>query len=227
MQDIAWQIPSNPTSQFCVSATLTGTSATPRAWGVLIHLDEAPFYGATPNEIFYSGNAQVVISGVAGDPTLARVTGSSSPGNPWNAAWNNALLDTSKTLTITLCDSNPRQPSAGDSSWYTASQTQGTRTTTQACVNLTVTATTAAAQNPFYFGWQANVNLTAAKQYLVANGKTINFVSWSPDPSNGYQFTTSPTVMNPVADNYALTSGRMTPIRAGTSTTITACVRAY
>jgi hypothetical protein len=32
--------------------------------------------------------------------------------------------------------------------------------------------------------------------------------------------------MNPVADNYALTSGRMTPIRAGTSTTITACVRA-
>jgi hypothetical protein len=68
---------------------------------------------------------------------------------------------------------------------------------------LTVTATTDAGANPFYFGWQGTVDLKAAKNYLTAHGKTINYVSWSPDPSNGYQFTTPPAASNPVADSYA------------------------
>ena len=227
IQDIDWQIPGNPTTQFCVTATITGTSQTPKAWQLLIHLDQAPFYGASPNDLFYSGSSQVDIAAVAGDATLARITGKSSPGNPWNQSWNNALLDTSRTLTITLCDSSPRTPPPGNSSWYTAITTPGTQSANQACVRLTVTATVDEDANPFYFGWQATVNLAAAKQYLVSNGKTVNYVSWNPDPSGGYQFTTSPTATQPVADSYALTSGRMTPIKAGDSQTITACVHGF
>jgi len=227
MQSISWQIPANANSQFCVTTVVTGTSTTPQAWSLLINLDKPPFYGTTANQIFYQGNAQVQIAAVPGDPTKARVTGSSSPGNPWNQAWNNALLDSSKTLTVTLCDSSPEVPTLGDPSWYTTQVSQGTRTSTMACVNIVATATTTAADNPFFFGWKGTVDLTAAKQYLVNNGKTLNFVAWSPSPSNGFQFTTSPTATNPVADSYQITSGRMTAIKAGTSTTITACIHAF
>lgn len=227
VQDLDWQISGNPTGQFCVTATLTGTSATPKAWQLLVHLDKPPFYGGTPNDLFYSGSSQVNIAAVAGDSTLARITGSSSPGNPWNQAWNNALLDTTRTLSITLCDSNPRTPTPGNPSWYTATTTQGTQSSNQACVKLTVTAIVDEDDNPFYFGWQASVNLVAAKQYLINSGKTINFVSWNPDPSGGFQFTTSPTASQPVADSYALTSGRNTPVKAGDTETITACVHAF
>lgn len=226
-QSVSWQIPSTANNQFCVTTTVTGTSTTPQPWSLSIDLAKPPFYGATANQLFYQGTAQVVIAPQPGDATKARVTGSSSPGNPWNAAWNNALLDSSKSLTITLCDSSPQVPTAGDASWYTVGQTQGTRTATRACVNLTVTATTTAADNPFFFGWNASIDLAAAKQYLIANGKTINYVDWTPDPSGGYQFTTSPGTTKPVADSYALTSGRMTAVKAGGSTTIVGCVVAF
>lgn len=227
VQDLDWQIPGNPTTQFCVTATITGTRPTPTAWELLIHLDQAPFYGASVNDLYYSGSSQVNIAAVTGDPTLARITGKSSPGNPWNQAWNNALLDTSKTLTIKLCDSDPQTPTQGNPAWYNATTAPAAQSANQACVRITVTATVDAAANPFYFGWQANVSLVAAKQYLVNNGKTINYVSWNPDPSGGYQFTTSPTATQPVSDSYTLTSGRMTPIKAGDTETITACVHGF
>ena len=227
MQDIDWQIPNSPNGQFCTTTTLTGATASPKAWQLLIRLDKAPYYGATASQVFYRGNSQVTISPVAGDPTLARVTGVSNPGNPWNSSWNNALLDSSKTLTITLCDSSPQAPKAGDTSWYAATTAKGTQNASQACVVLTVTPKVDEDDNPFYFGWQASVDLRAAKSYLTGLGKTINYVSWSPDSGGGYQFALSPTATNPVADTYTLTSGMMSAIKAGDPTTITACVNAY
>lgn len=227
MQSISWQIPANANSQFCVTTVLTGSSTTPAAWSLLVDLDKPPFYGTTANRIYYQGSAQVQIAALPGDPTMARITGSSSPGNPWNAAWNNALLDSSKTLTVTLCDSSPEVPTLGDPSWYTTQVSQGTRTATMACTTIVATATTTAADNPFFFGWRGTIDLTAAKQYLVNTGRTLNYVAWNPSTSNGFQFTTSPTATSPVADSYQITSGRMTAIKAGTSTTITACVHAY
>jgi Bacterial Ig-like domain len=226
MQSIGWDIGSSSTDMFCVTTTITGTSTTPKAWQLLVHLDKPPFYGAAAGDLYYRGSSQVSISGVSGDSTLAKISGVGS-GNPWNAAYSNSLLDSSKTLTITLCDSSPKTPPVGDSSWYTATTSQGTRSANQACVVLTLTAKTDVSTNPFFFGWQGTVDLTAAKTYLTSHGKTINYVSWSPDPSGGYQFSTSPAASNPVADSYSLTSGRALAIKAGGSTTVTACVNAF
>lgn len=227
VQDIDWQIPNSSTGTFCATTTITGTSTTPRAWQLLIHLDQAPYYGATASQLYYRGNSQVNIAAVPGSPDLTRITGVSSAGNPWNSSWNNALLDTNKTLTVTLCDSTPQVPTQGDSSWYTTSTAKGTWSGSQACVVLTVTPTVKADQSPFYFGWAASVDLRAAKSYLTGLGRTINYVSWTPDSGNGYQFTTSPAASNPVADSYALTSGMGTAVKAGTPLTVTACVNAY
>jgi hypothetical protein len=226
MQSIDWQIGGSSTDMFCVTTTITGTTATPRPWQLLIHLDKAPFYGASAGDPYYRGGSQVNIAGVPGSPTLAKVTGV-GPGSPWNASWSNSLLDSSKTLTVSLCDSSPKAPDLGDPSWYSATASQGARSANQACVVLTVTAKTDATDNPFFFGWQGTVDLAAAKAWLTAHGKTVNYVSWSPDPSGGYRFTTSPSASNPVADSYSLTSGRAAAIKAGDSMTVTACVNGY
>ena len=226
VDDVDWQITGTPTDPFCVEVAVTGDSATPEPWALLVHLDRPPFYGATVNEMYYRGANQVLITQDPNDSTLARITGVSTPGNPWNANYNNALLTSSQELVITVCDSSPRVPTPAPAAWYTTSVTQGTWTPTQACVTITATALVGE-DNPFYFGWEADLDLTGAKNEITSNHKTVNYVSWSPDPSNGYQFVTTPTTYIPVANSYHITSGRVTAIKYHTPASITACVNGY
>lgn len=221
-----WLITGTPNDSFCVDVTITGASATPQPWTLVLRLDRAPFNGSAVSGIHYQGSNQVQIAAVPGDPSQARVTGVSSAGNPWNANWNNALLTSSQSLTIRLCDSSPGVPALGDPSWYTVSVAQGTWTPTLACLAITVTATTGN-DNPFYFGWVADLSLVSAKNHITGSGKTVNYVSWTPDPSGGFQFLTTPSTYNPVADSYHIASGRMTAIKTGGHTTITACVNGF
>lgn len=221
-EDVTWTSPANPASQVCTTISVRGQSATPAPWSVTLNLSGAPFYGAS--FLYYTGSTQVSFQHAPGSAT---VTGVGS-GSPWNSSWSNSTLTSAQTLTFTVCGYPAGAPSVQDDSWRSVSQSmQGTWTPTLACVAVTVTGTVDPAVNPFFFGWQANIDLTGAKQHIVDSGRTVNYVSWDPWPSGGYQFTHDPASSNPIADVYSITSGTMTAVRAGSSQTIVACVHGY
>ncbi|QAV70490.1 hypothetical protein ESZ53_08590 [Salinibacterium sp. UTAS2018] len=228
LDSTVWDIPASPTSAgFCVDVTVRGTDATPRAWQLNADMTLPPFNGQTgTGGIYYSGSTQASFSTTA--PSALVISGSGSGGSNWNASYNNRLLTETQQITITICVSNPPIAAPGSTSYYSVSQTRTTWTDTQACIVTTATGTVTDLQaNPFFFGWQATVNLTAAKNRILSAGKTVNYVGWSPSPGSGYQFTTVPTVYNPPADSYAITTGRATAIKGTQSSTITACVHGY
>lgn len=224
---VTWTVPTLlPVGQTCVDVTVTGTSATPQPWSITVRLDGPPFFGAPASALYYGGTTQVTIA--AGPTSATAVVSGVGTGTPFVSAWSNKLLTTTRTLTVRLCTMGTRTPAPADPSWYTATQAvSGSWTATRACVAVTVTGNRDTAAWPFWFGWQTSVELAAAKAHIVAAGRTVNYVSWSPDPSSGYQFTTSPAATSPVADRYTLTSGTLQPIRGTGSTTVTACVLGF
>lgn len=213
---------------FCASVTIKGTTASPARWELDADLDKPPFSGQPSLDgIYYQDKTQVKLSLAPGNPRIMVITGVGDPGQPWNSNYNNVMLDSSKTLTIKLCVSTAMVPGLGQPSWYTATTTRGDWTDTRACKVLTVTGKVQdLTANPFYFGWKANLDLTDAKA-RVAEHKTINDVSWSPWPSNGYQFYATPNSSAAVPDTFFITSGRMTVIKGTQRVTITACVTGH
>ncbi|MBH0022971.1 hypothetical protein [Salinibacterium sp. SWN248] len=230
LDSTAWDIPASATSSsFCVDVTVRGTDATPRAWELHADMTLPPFNGRTGSGGIYSrGSTQASFSTSSASPTTLVITGAGSGGSNWNESYNNRLLTDTQQLIITICVSSVPIAAPGASSYYSVTQTHATWTDTQACVTVTATGKVTDLQaNPFYFGWEATVNLAAAKNRILSAGKTVNYVGWSPSPSSGYQYTTVPTTYYPPADSYAITSGRATAIKATQSSTITACVYGY
>lgn len=222
LEDVAWTSPPNPNSQVCTTISVRGQSATPAPWSVTLNLAGAPFFGAS--FLYYTGATQVAFQYSPGSATVTGV----GTGSPWNPSYSNSTLTSAQTLTFTICGQPAGAPTVQDASWRSVSQVmQGTWTPTLACVAMTVTGTVDPVAYPFFFGWQANLDLTGAKQHIVNSGRTVNYVSWNPAPSGGYQFSTDPAATNPVADVYAITSGTMTALRGTSSQTITACVYGY
>ncbi len=223
---INWEIDASPGNLgFCGSVTLRGTTATPTRWELDADLDKPPFSGQPSTDgIYYKDKTQVNLALSPGNPRIMVITGVGDPSKPWNSNYNNLMIDSSRTLTIKLCVSTAMLPGLGQPSWYTATITRGDWTDTRACKVLTVAGKVQdLVANPFYFGWKANLDLTDAKA-RVDEKKTVSEVQWSPWPSDGYQFYTTPNTTQPVPDTYFMTSGRMTVIKGTQRVTITACV---
>jgi hypothetical protein len=227
IDDIVWN-PTNP-NQFCTTITVTGTSAIPEHWQLTVDLTRAPFNGVAWNQVnVQRGN------GAAGPNNTLIVTGTTSPGNPFNPNWNNSPITNTQQAFPQLCVYST-SPSPGDPSWYTVSVTQGTGSqwsARRACLTVTATTTvTDLALNPFYYSWQTDLNLAPAIARIRSLGGTPDAVEWSPWPSGGYNFNTTPTIYNPVQPSYAITSGTTTALRGqgsgDESATLTACVRDY
>lgn len=225
---INWEITTAPGNlDFCVSLTITGATSQPAPWELRADLDLPPFNGMDVGDVYYQGDTQVTLRAAPGDPRTLVITGKGQASEPWNPKWNNVLLDSSRTLPVKLCVGSAPVPPQGSPAWYTTSVRQGEWTDTRACKVLSVIGrVTDTAANPFYFGWTATLDLTDAKA-RIAQRRTVNEVSWDPNPSNGYQFSTSPGVNKPVPDSYTITSGRMTVIKGTQRATVTACVTGY
>jgi hypothetical protein len=229
MTAINWEIAPAPGNMgFCVALTITGASAQPAPWELRADLRKAPFNGMAASDVYYGGSTQVTLKAAPGDRSTLVITGVGQASNPFNAAYNNVVLDSSKTLQIRLCAGSAPIPPQGDAAWYTTSVARGEWTVARACKVLTVTGrVTNLTANPFYFTWVASVDLADAKQHIIAGGRTVNYVVWTPHAdADRYQFSTNPATTRPVADRYALTGGRMTAVRGTDQVTITACVLA-
>lgn len=218
-----WSIAATPADAgFCVEVLITGTQATESAWELHVDTSKAPFYGGGH---VWAGPANADLSYPSSLPGILVVRGVTSPGNSWNSGWNNALLAMGQQLTLKLCASNSPIAPPGPSSWYSVQLSEPIWSDSRACVVLTVTGkVTDLVANPFYFGWTAHVDLTAAKEMVAAHGMVLNWVEWTPWQSDGYQYFLTPGDGQDIADTYQLTSGRRTAIRGTGVTTVTVCV---
>lgn len=222
---VTWTIPSASNSgQYCFTATVSG-AGTAQPWSVIVHLDQAPFWGTAASDFYYQGPVQVIVQPI--DATTARIVGVGT-GDRWHPDYSNSRLTSSQSVTFTLCDGHPNPAPPADPSWYTTTTTVPTAwQPTLACVQVQVSATHDDPDLPFWFGWTTTINLAAAKQHILDSGRTVNYLQWTPDPESGHLFSHSPAATNPVADSYTLTSGQIGSIRRGQPVTITACVHGY
>jgi hypothetical protein len=226
ISDIAWTVTS-PT-QFCAVVTVTGTSSTPAPWQLDVDLTRSPFNGVSAAAVTVTRG-----EGAQGPGDTLIVTGVTRPNRPFNSNNNNTPITDTQQAFPRLCVTTAT-PAQGDAGWYTTTVTQGSGrnwSNRRACLTLTVTTTVAdLALNPFFYGWQATLDLTAALDRITSAGGTPDEVTWSPS-AGGTNFDTTPTVYNPVQSSYAITSGSSTAIRgqgSGDETaTVTACVRDF
>ena len=221
-----WEISPAPGNLgFCVALSITGASAQAAPWELRADLRKAPFNGMSVSDVYYGGTTQVTLKASPGDRSTLVITGVGQASQPWNAGYNNVLLDSSKTLQIRLCAGSAPTPPLGDPSWYSTSVARGEWTAARACKVLTVKGrVTNLDANPFFFTWVAQLELTDAKQQITGSGKTINWVQFTPSPNPGWEFALSPEATKPVADRYTLTGGSQMAIRGTQETSVTACV---
>ena len=215
--DIAWDQPDS--RQVCTVVSVTGIDSEPWEWAIKVDVTVAPWYGISAQHVSVRGTGTTIIL----SPTVVLVTGSSN-GGPWDPRTNNTPITNEQTALVTICSQTPPVPSPADVSWYEVTTTDGVWTDTEACVVVTASPT-GAASGPFFFGWTAMVDLTAAKAWFTDAGRKPKKVSWSPQPNGAPGYSVSPTGFNPPADTYTITSGYDFALRAGGgSKTTTVCV---
>lgn len=226
ISDIAWTVPR--TDRFCADVTVTGTSSTPQPWQLNVDLTRSPFNGVSVADVTVRRGQKA-----QGPGDTMIVTGTTRPGRPFNANNNNSPITDAQQAIPQLCVSNAT-PAQGDLAWYTVAVTEGTGadwTAARACLTVTVTTTvTDLALNPFFYAWQTTLDLAPALARITSAGGTPDAVDWAPN-AGGDNFTTAPTVYDPVQPSYAITSGSRTALRgqgSGDETaTLTACVRDF
>ena len=202
---------------------MTGATANPTDWAIRVDLTVAPWYGTT-SQLNLQGTGTLT----AGPGNTVLITGRSR-GGKFDPRTNNTPITNQQTALVTICDQgSPVPPPPADPSWYTVTQSEGTWTDTRACVVVTATSARSDLSTfPFFFGWAAEVDLTAAKARITGAGRTLNQVTWSPNP-NGNDFTVSPNSKKPPGDFYVITSGFDFALRAlgggSDSKTVTVCV---
>ena len=214
-----WEVTPQPGNMdFCVVIRVTGKSTQLAPWELRADLRKAPFNGVALADVQSQGD-EVTLRAAAGDSSTLVITGGSG----------NRLINSSTTVRVRLCVYYAPVPPKGDAAWYITSVTRGEWTDVKACQVLTVKGRVAdLLDNPFFFTWVGDLDLTDAKQRISSAGRTVNYVDWAPYPGQDrHQFSINPTASNPVADRYALTGGRMTAIRGTSQVSITACVMGY
>ena len=202
-----WSLPETNGGTICATLTVTTTSDEPAPWSVVISVDQAPYWGLRADSFWGS---DVTFTPMPGDDTRVVMSGTSP-------------LPPGQTLTVTVCTWTDNAPPPAEADWYsvTTSPVPGA-TATRVCVDTTVTGRKDVAEYPFSFGWQATVDLSAARAQMTAAGGSADYVEWSPHPGDGYWFTAEASPTTP--DVYSLTSGKMTALRGTQSVSITACL---
>lgn len=217
-------------NSFCTTVHVTGASATPQDWRLTVDLDSVPFRGFTAGQISIQRGV-----GTAGPDNTLIVTGKRSNSHaPFNVNSNNTPITNQQHLTVQLCMYWGPTPQ-GDPSWYTTQVTQGAGTdwsNTRACMTLTVATTqTDLAVNPFYYGWMATLDMSAAIARIQGSGHTVDQIIWPGVYPNGSDLTSSPGPGSNPSGSYALTSGTPTALRAQGSgretATVVACAVDY
>ena len=218
---IVWDI--TKPHQVCAEVRITGASEDLKHWQLRMNLAVAPWYFSPTSKVQTNGTATIVIEN---DKSLL-ITGQTRGGN-FDPRTNNTPLTNKLTAVISLCNRNSPPPLPAAPSWYRIAQVPGVWTDTQACVVVTaISLRTDLATSPFYFGWEGNVDLVAAKKRITDARRILDSVSWSPNP-NGNNFTVASTVFSPPQDSYRITSGydsALRPLGGGAdSYSITVCV---
>jgi hypothetical protein len=127
----------------CLNITLTGTSATPQAWGVSVDYSKPPFYGTTPVTDYQT----TVVSNSGSTLKLAGGSGY-------------ATLTNTQTITILVCAYSGVTPADEPQAYSVGPEVHGTTwSNTLACEDRTITGN---GYYPFYFGWSTTFDMTAA-----------------------------------------------------------------
>jgi hypothetical protein len=204
---------------FCTDVSVTGISSTPWDWAIQIDLTAAPWYGTRPQHVSVRGTGTTTTL----SSSLVLVTGRSN-GGPWDPVKNNTPITNAQTAVVTICTQTPPVPTPADPSWYTVTAAPQIATNSEACVLVTATPTDLAT-GPFFFGWTATIDLTAAKAALIAAGGTPKKVSWSPQPNGAPGYSVTPSDFNTPLDTYTIASGYDYALRAGAGPkAVTVCV---
>ncbi|MEJ1231169.1 MAG: hypothetical protein WDM88_11840 [Galbitalea sp.] len=169
------------TSGACLTATVTGTSATAQPWSFTVDYSKPPFYGVVP-QLDY----QTSLAGTTG--TVMTLVG--RPGY--------ATLTNAQTLNILVCSYSGVVPQNEPSAYTVSAQVQGaTWSSTQACVARTITGN---GSLPFYFGWATSFDLTAAINLVKTSdsGAPRVFV-YHADPTTPASYTAGTTTYGMVS----------------------------
>jgi hypothetical protein len=221
---VAWPVPTQGRSQpTCVTVDLTDELDVPYAWSFQIKRDGTPFYGA--GYWWYQGANQARFDVGAEWITVTGV----GDGRQWNPDWFNRDVNGQRALKITACSTPVPAPTVryGDH-WYDVTESRGAWTPTQACVTLTARGHIDPAVYPFRYGWAGTFDLREAKARITGAGKTVYYVSFSPQPEQDFQFHfLGDGRTQPVQDRYDIGTGTMTALHGMESKTITACVHGY
>lgn len=205
-------------TRLCAVVSVTSTATVWTPWSLHVNLSGQPFDGAISSGFTKGGGATNVVV-TPGNSRYDLITGSSNGASPdvqWNSDWNNRYLMQGRTVTFTLCTNAPI-PSPADPGYYTVVPGPVTVQDSDYCLPLTVTGKQDISENPFFFGWETDVDLTGLLTDVSQAGRAVNYISWTP--------TSGVTVQqdSDVSTLYHVRSGALTSIRGGGSVTVTAC----
>jgi hypothetical protein len=222
---VTWPVPTIGVAQpTCVKVELTGEHDIPYPWSFDIKREGTPFYG--DDGWWYQGSNQARFD-VGAEWITVRGVGD---GRMWHPDWSNRDVNGSRQLVVTACSTPDNPPTVRTgSAWYAATQSAPEPwTTTRACVTVTANGAVNAERYPFRFGWAGRFDLRAAKEHIVAAGRTVNYVGFSPSPSGNFQFKiTSDPRTQPVQDRYDFETGTMLALHGHESKSVQACVYGY
>lgn len=205
-------------TRLCATVTVTSTATDWAPWSLHVILSGQPFDGATSSGFSHGGGTGnvVVTSGNSGYDEIVGSTNGSGPGADWNTDWNNKYLMRGKAATFTLCTNTP-VPSPADPGYYSAVQGTVSVQGSDYCVPVTVTGKQDISENPFFFGWEKDVDLTGLLAAVSDAKRAVSYISWTPNNGMTVQQDSS------VSTLYHVRSGELTSIRGSGSVTVTAC----
>jgi len=197
----------------CLAIVVTGKTAVPTAWALSLDFGGGPYWGVAPSI------QRAVIQSTTG--TVMSLVGTSNPGAPWDSYSNNALITSSQTVSISVCQNNaataPNRPEAYTTSGASVLTTTNTGGNARACETVTVTGNNT---YPFYFGWSVPINVAPAIAYL----KSI-------DPAAPRSMAYTPDVVSPAysatTTSYTVSNYRDDAIAGTQSRTVTICLNQY
>ncbi|WP_062079125.1 hypothetical protein [Demequina globuliformis] len=217
ISDIQWAIASPV--QACANLTVTTESTTPVDWAVDVDMTSSPWNGVDPSLGKVENGANAAIDG-----TVLHLTGIHDDGAPFNASSNNTPLSSAQVAKIRLCVYDGGDPPVGDADWYTTVQHAPVRDGNKVCTSMDVIGLVDEDEYPFYYGWQATMDLTEAWEMLDDAGLSYNFTSMTPGPEGDYGYHMDPGTVSVDHSTYALTSAVHFSLHGTASGTVTWCL---
>ncbi|WP_084077784.1 hypothetical protein [Demequina sp. NBRC 110057] len=183
--DITWNV-SGPTST-CATVDIT-TDGTDVEWELTVDVTQRPWDNGPPSEVEVD-NGGIIVSDTDVNPVV--IHGNTDSSGTFNSMSNNTPLSAGETATVVICGFNNAgpEPQPDDGTWYTTDWSDVEVVGSDSvCSTLTVQGLVDPS-DPFYYGWQTDVNVQWLVDALDAEDATVFYVSSSPSPSGGYDFT--------------------------------------